>query len=109
MSTAKRQPFPVRGFVIALVVILLLMWLPTISTLAANAVADAAGCKIFMGGPTPCPIGGMNWGGLLYGMDYLRYFIILTVPFFGAVLGIWLIWLLVALVGWARKRPVVTP
>jgi hypothetical protein len=100
---APRRPFPVRGFVIAFVIILLLMWLPTISSMLAEAIAAAAGCKIFMGGGTPCPIAGLDWGGLLYAMDFIRYFIILTIPFFGFVLGIWLIWLLVALVRWARR------
>lgn len=104
-----RRPFPVRGFVIALVIILVLMWTPTLSSLIANAIADAAGCRIVMGSAMPCPIAGLDWGGLLYGMDYIRYFIILTIPFFGFVLAIWLVWLLVALVLWLRKPPAVTP
>lgn len=107
-EVAPRRPFPVRGFVIALVVILLLMWLPTLSSLIANAIADAAGCRLVMGSATPCTIAGMDIGGLLYGMDYIRYFIILTIPFFGVVLAIWLVWLLVTLVRWLRD-PAVTP
>ena len=107
--SAARRPFPFRRYAITLVVILVLMVLPPLSSLIAQAMADAAGCTIYAGSAFPCPVGAIDIGALLYGMDYARWLILVTVPLGLVLLVVWLVWLLVALALWARNRSVATP
>ena len=90
--------FPTSKFAPWLLVILLFMWAPTLSSLLAQAIANAVGCTIYMGGASPCPVGGMDWGQLLYLMDYRSWLILFTLPLGCIALAVWLLLLAIGIV-----------
>ena len=95
--------FPTRKFIIWLPVILLFMWAPSLSSLLAQAIAGAAGCTIYMGGASPCPVGGIDWGQLLYLMDYRSWLILFTLPLGCIALAVWLVLLAMRIVRHVRS------
>ena len=90
--------FPVRKYLVGLVLILLFMWAPSLSSMLAQAIAGAAGCTIYMGSAFPCPVGGMDWGQLLYLMDYRSWLILFTLPLGCIALAVWLLLLAIGIV-----------
>ena len=90
--------FPASKFAFWLLAILLCMWAPTLSSLLAQAIANAVGCTIYMGGASPCPVGGMDWGQLLYLMDYRSWLILFTLPLGCIALAVWLVLLAIGIV-----------
>jgi hypothetical protein len=101
--------FPVRKYLLGLLLILLFMWGPSLSSMLAQAIAGAAGCTIYMGSAFPCPIGGMDWGQLLYLMDYRSWLILFTLPLGSIALAVWLVLLAVRIVRHARARSLEVP
>jgi hypothetical protein len=101
--------FPTRKFVIWLLVILLFMWAPTLSSLLAQAIANWVGCTIYMGSARPCPVGGMDWGQLLYLMDYRSWLILFTLPLGCIALAVWLVLLAISIVRHLRTRALELP
>ena len=95
--------FPIRKFALWLLLILLFMWAPTLSSLLAQAIANAAGCTIYMGGARPCPVGGMDLGQVLYLMDYRSWLILFTLPLGCIAFAVWLVLLAVRIVRHLRS------
>ena len=70
----------------------------------ASVVADLNHCTIVETGATPCLIGGVDRGGLLYDMASLVQASFVTLPI-GLTLGlVWLCALVINLMTWRRKR-----
>jgi hypothetical protein len=70
----------------------------------ASVVADLNHCTIVETGATPCLVGGVDRGGLLYDMASLVQASFVTLPI-GVALGfIWLCVLIINVMTWRRKR-----
>jgi hypothetical protein len=70
----------------------------------ASAIADLNHCTIVETGATPCLVGGVDRGGLLFDMASLVQASFVTLPI-GVALGfIWLCVLIINVMAWRRKR-----
>ena len=96
-------PFPWRSYLWALAVIALVALLPVLSVALSGGVASLAGCRLDEGNVHPCVILGSDWGGLLYGMAVMGWFMLVTVPL-GVATGLGWAVALLAHLAWHRWR-----
>lgn len=108
MSTPS-GPAPVEGFamrpywqLLAVIAVFALWPLPIVYL--ASAIADFNHCTIVETGATPCLIGGVDRGGLLYDMASLVQASFITLPIGVAMGFVWLCVLLINAMAWRRKR-----
>ena len=91
-----------RAWLLALVLVTLIAWLPALSLSAGLAIASLTGCQVHEGFAQPCQTWAGDIGGLLYGMTVMGWFLLITLPLMLITLAPWLvlgvIWL------WRRFR-----
>lgn len=105
MSEAIQQrKFPWLRYWIALLVIALLALWPLLSVLITYTIADTAGCQVNEGGINACMIAGLDWGGALYTMGMMGWFMLATLPFGAGALLIWALVLPVHYVIWRKRK-----
>ena len=109
MGVIPSGPVPVERFemrrywqMLALIAVFAIWPLPIV--FVASVLADLNHCTIVETGATPCLIGGVDRGGLLYDMASLVQASFVTLPV-GVTLGVvWLCVLVINLMAWRRKR-----
>ena len=114
MNANPSGPAPVERFqmrpywqLLAVIVVFALWPLPIVYL--ASAIADFNHCTIVETEATPCLIGGVDRGGLLYDMASLVQVSFVTLPV-GVTLGfVWLCVLVINAMAWRRKRQGVVP
>ncbi|WP_338663696.1 hypothetical protein VQH23_00725 [Pararoseomonas sp. SCSIO 73927] len=89
-----------RVGLVILGVVTLLSWAPLLSVLFTSVVANALGCRVHEGFPTPCPSRFGDLGELLYTTGVMGWLMLLTGPFMLATGVIWPVLLL----GWLWRR-----
>lgn len=72
-------------------------WAPLLVAATATAIASSRGCRLTEAGPSPCLIGGQDYGNVLYQMSMMWWVAMLTFPLALAALIGWI-------VVWARRR-----
>ncbi|HEV7291445.1 MAG TPA: hypothetical protein VGN79_03915 [Devosia sp.] len=77
---------------------------PIVSVVLAIVLADANGCEIGKMAPQPCPVLGLDIGGLLYAMKGLSWLAVMTLPLGGGALIAWTAVFLIHLLAWRRFR-----
>ena len=98
------KPFPMLGYWIALLVILIVANLPFGPTAYAGWLAESNGCTIIAAGtPPPCEIGGVERGKDLQDMSNAGLYVLLTWPLGAVLFVIWLVMLLRARGRWKRE------
>ena len=90
-----------RLMILSLVLIVLFGIAPFVSALMASGLAHGFACGLDQASAHTCMVAGANIGGALHGMFVLLFYAILTVPFAGIAL---LIWLLVAAILYVMHR-----
>jgi hypothetical protein len=61
-------------------VIVLWTFLPMVPVVVASVIASACGCKLDEGRAHTCIVLGKDIGGMLYNMEVMGWFCLLTVP-----------------------------
>jgi hypothetical protein len=103
MSEALRRRFPWWVYWLAFLVILALALWPVAGVVLAGWLAETHGCALDEGSIHPCVIGGRDWGGDLYTLFVLGWFMLATLPFGAMALAVWFAVLVVHLL-WRRRR-----
>jgi len=109
MTVTPSGPTPVERFqmrrywqLLAVIAVFAIWPLPIVY--AASVIADLNHCTIVETGPTPCLVGGVDRGSLLFEMASLVQAGFVTLPI-GVTLGfVWLCVLVINLMAWRRKR-----
>ena len=92
-----------RAFRAVMAILLLLGLSPLMCMAAAEFIAQVYGCKLDMAGAHPCVVGGSDIGHGLLTLTYMGYFLFVTMP---AVAGIVVLWVVVELIAFVRRRAV---
>lgn len=86
----------------ALAAIAVVTFMPLLSGMTAEIIANANKCLLDEGSPHPCVLGGSDWGHALYNMYVEIWLMLFTLPV-GAIL--FLVWLVVLIVHlWQRRK-----
>ena len=101
---ARSGRFPWVLYAIALVLILVFALWPVASVALSGWLAQAHGCALNEGDIHPCMIGGSDWGGTLYAMFVMGWFMLATLPLGALALAAWLLVLVVHYLVWRRQR-----
>jgi Na+-transporting methylmalonyl-CoA/oxaloacetate decarboxylase beta subunit len=96
--------FPWWAYATLLVLILLFGLAPLVGVVAAEAIASANGCTLNEGAASVCVVGGSDWGGALYSMFVLTWFLLATLPLAGGALIVWLVILIIHRIAFARRH-----
>lgn len=86
MNAVRPSRFPWWAYGVAIVVIVLFAAAPLIGVLIASGLAEANGCMLNEGSVNPCIILGADWGGALYTLFVLGWFMLATMPLGGGAL-----------------------
>lgn len=76
---------------LALWVLTFLGWAPFLVAATATAIASSRGCRLSEAGPSPCLIGGHDYGSLLYEMGMMWWVAIATSPLALLTLAAWIV------------------
>jgi hypothetical protein len=98
------RKFPWWIYIVTLLVIVLVAASPVISVIIAGGIADANGCALDEGSIHTCMIGGTDWGGTLYALGVMGWFMLATLPLGGLALVAWLLVLIVHLIFHSRRK-----
>ena len=90
-----------RAFRALMAVLLFLCLLPMMSMAVAEFIAQLYGCKLDLASVHPCMVGGRDIGQDLLTLGMMGYFLFVTMP---GVAAIVVVWVLVELIAWARRR-----
>jgi hypothetical protein len=93
-----------RLMILALMLIVLFGVSPLLSALAASAIANMFGCGLDEGSAHACVVAGVDIGSTLYTMFVLIWFGMMTIPFAGLALLVWLIAAIILYVMHRRRR-----
>lgn len=98
-------------FGILLVLIALVAFGPALVAVGSQQVAEAFGCQVDINRVIPCVIGGKDYGQTFYDLGFLIWYSYLSLPVGLALLGLWAVAALTAiLVSWRRQnRPPSAP
>ena len=72
--------------------------LPILSVFLAGTFAKLNGCELHEGFVNPCIVLGIDFGGLLYTMGVMGWFMLISIPFGIAGVGISLIWIVIVFI-----------
>lgn len=100
----KTKRFPWRLYGVLLILIVLFGIAPILGAVVSEAIASANGCTLNEGTQSVCMIGGSDWGGALYSMFVLTWFLLATLPLAGGALIVWLVLLIIHRVAFARRQ-----
>lgn len=100
----RPKKFPWWIYWIALILILIFALWPAASVYFTYLIADANDCRVDEGSVHPCLINGQDWGGTLYAMGVMGWFMLGTIPLgvFG-LLG-WMTTLFIHRAAWKKKQ-----
>ncbi len=85
-----KPAFSWQTYLLVLVIIAVVAFLPVVSVLIAGGIATLGGCELNEGFVNPCVFFGVDLGGLLYGMGVMGWFMLLSLPM-GALAGaVWI-------------------
>lgn len=96
--------FPWRVYVLALALIVLFAAAPLIGAVIASWLAEANGCLLNEGSVNPCMILGMDWGGTLYTLFVLGWFMLATLPLGGGALIVFVIVFIIHYLAWRNAQ-----
>jgi purine-cytosine permease-like protein len=97
-------PFPWKLYATAFVVIVLFALAPLISVAVSSWIAEANGCVLNEADSHPCPVWGVDLGGLLVIMFVMGWFMLATIPLGGGALIVWLVLVLIHYLAWRRRQ-----
>jgi hypothetical protein len=100
----KPAHFPWGVYIALFVLIALFGIAPLLGVVVAEAIADANGCSLSEGMANVCMVGGSDWGGALYSLFVLTWFLLATLPLAGGALIVWLVVLIIHRVAFARRQ-----
>ena len=101
--------FPWWAYWLFLAAILVFALWPVASVWLTYTLADAHGCAVNEAYAQPCMIMGSDWGGLLYGMGVVGWFMLATVPLGGGALLVWLASLIIHRIAFVQMQKVRRP
>ncbi|WIY52842.1 hypothetical protein O9Z70_15525 [Devosia sp. YIM 151766] len=105
--TAKGPPkFPYWAYALVLLAILIFALWPLASVYLTYLIADANGCQVNEARVQPCLVLGADWGGLLYNMGVMGWFMLATLPLGGGAFLVWLASLIIHRLAWGQKQKV---
>lgn len=105
MTDLPPQKFPWLLYWLLLVAIIIFAWWPLLTVTIAEWLADSHGCALDEGSVHPCMIGGSDWGGTLYGLQVMGWFLLITVPVGLGAGGVWIVALIVHRLRWGKTNP----
>ncbi len=92
-------------FGILLVLVALVAFGPALVAVGSQQVAEAFGCQVDLNRAIPCVIGGKDYGQTFYDLGFLIWYSYLSLPVGLALLGVWALAALIAiLVSWRRQN-----
>jgi TRAP-type C4-dicarboxylate transport system permease small subunit len=92
-------------FGILLILIALVAFGPALVAVGSQQVAEAFGCQVDLNRAIPCVIGGKDYGQTFYDLGFLIWYSYLSLPVGLALLGVWALAALIAiLVSWRRQN-----
>ncbi len=100
--TAPRFPWGLYATLFVLIVLFGLA--PLLGVVLAEAIASANGCTLSEGSASVCMVGGSDWGGALYALFVLTWFLLATLPLAGGALIVWLVVLVIHRIAFARRQ-----
>jgi hypothetical protein len=98
------KTFPMWGYWIGLLVILIIANLPFIPAAYAGWLADTNGCTITGGAPPECMIDGVDRGHDIQQLSYVSLYVFFTWPLGAVLFIVWLVMLLRARGRWKREQ-----
>ncbi len=101
-AVASRFPWKIYG--LALVLIVLFASAPLIGVVIASWLAEANGCMLNEGTINPCMILGMDWGGALYTLFVLGWFMLATLPLGGGAVLVLAVVLIIHYLAWRNAQ-----
>ncbi len=102
--SAVASRFPWKVYFLALVLIVLFAAAPLIGVVIASWLAEANGCMLNEGSVNPCFIFGMDWGGALYTLFVLGWFMLATLPLGGGALIVFVIVFIIHYLAWRNAQ-----
>jgi hypothetical protein len=102
----RRRGFPLRYYVITLVVIVLLGTAPLLGLIAADVIASAHGCTLSEGTASVCMVMGSDWGEGLYAAFVLPWLLLATLPLAGGAVLVLLVIFIIHRLAWGRMQKV---
>lgn len=100
----KAARFPWWIYITLFVIIVLFGVAPLVGVVVAEAIASANGCTLNEGTQSVCMIAGSDWGGALYFIFVLTWFLLATLPLAGGALIVWLVVLIIHRIAFARTQ-----
>ena len=92
-------------FGILLVLVAFVAFGPALIAVGSQQVAEAFGCQVDLNRAIPCVIGGKDYGQTFYDLGFLIWYSYLSLPAGLALLGVWAVAALIAiLVSWRRQN-----
>jgi hypothetical protein len=92
-------------FGILLILVALVAFGPALIAVGSQQVAEAFGCQVDLNRAIPCVIGGKDYGQTFYDLGFLIWYSYLSLPAGLALLGVWAVAALIAiLVSWRRQN-----
>jgi TRAP-type C4-dicarboxylate transport system permease small subunit len=92
-------------FGILLILIALVAFGPALVAVGSQQVAEAFGCQVDLNRAIPCVIGGKDYDQTFYDLGFLIWYSYLSLPVGLALLGVWALAALIAiLVSWRRQN-----
>lgn len=99
-----QQHFPWRLYGVLLILIILFGFAPLLGVVISEAIASANGCALNEGTQSVCMIGGSDWGGTLYSMFVLTWFLLATLPLAGGAFIVWAVVLIIHRIAFVRRQ-----
>jgi hypothetical protein len=98
-------------FGILLILVAFVAFGPALVAVGSQQVAEAFGCQVDLNRAIPCVIGGKDYGQTFYDLGFLIWYSYLSLPTGLALLGVWAVAALIAiLVSWRKQnRPPSAP
>ena len=90
-------------FIILLIVVLLIGLGPALLAVGSREVAEAFGCQVDLNRVIPCVIGGKDYGQTFYDLGFLIWYSYFSIPVGLALLGLWAVAALIAIIVHWRK------
>ncbi|ODT72724.1 MAG: hypothetical protein ABS75_02670 [Pelagibacterium sp. SCN 63-23] len=103
MSLAKAR-FPWKIYGLALLLILLFALAPVIGVVLSSWLAQTNGCSLNEAMVNACIILGADWGGLLYMLFVLGWFMLATLPLGAGALIVLVVMLIIHRLAWRQRQ-----
>lgn len=99
-----KPAFPWQTYLLVLAIIAIVALSPMLSVAIAGGIATLGGCTLHEGNVNPCVFFGVDFGGLLYGLGVMGWFMLLTLPIGALAAAGWVVVLIGHIVRHSFRR-----